>query len=126
MTSTSETNGVPDLVKTGRDGRVRYSAAQKQRVLELFAQSGMSGKVFAEKHGLKYPTFALWRRQQRELDANPSAEAPGGFLLAEISRPSESAGNLSLVLSNGAEVKATGEAGVELMASLIHKLRLSC
>ena len=61
MILTSETNDGADLVKAGKDGRVRYSAEQKRRVLELFEQSGMSGKAFAEQHGIKYPTFAYWR-----------------------------------------------------------------
>ena len=55
-----EGNGdVSQVVRTNRDGRVRYPSEQKEKVLDLFEQSGMSGKVFAEEHGIQYPTFAL-------------------------------------------------------------------
>lgn len=44
-----------ELLKTSRDGRVRYSLEQKERVLDLFEQSGMSGRAFAEEHGKNMP-----------------------------------------------------------------------
>ena len=61
-----QTDEITDLVAMGQDGRVRYTRKQRERVLELFEKSGMSGKAFAQKYGIKYPTFALWRRQQRK------------------------------------------------------------
>ena len=36
-----------ELVATTRDGRVRYTREQRERVLDLFEKSGMSGKAFA-------------------------------------------------------------------------------
>ena len=42
---------VSQVVRTNRDGRVRYTSEQKEKVLDLFEQSGMSGKAFAEEHG---------------------------------------------------------------------------
>ena len=111
-----------ELVATTRDGRVRYTREQRERVLDLFEKSGMSGKAFAEKYGIKYPTFALWRRQRRE----SSDEQPGGFVLAEFAAESSCAGQLTLMLPGGAEVRATGDGGVDLMASLIRKLTPSC
>ena len=46
MIRTSETNERADLIKTGKDGRIRYSAAQKRRVLELCKHS-ISGHLIA-------------------------------------------------------------------------------
>lgn len=116
--------GGSELIRTNRDGRVRYSPEQKTKVLDLFEQSGMSGKAFAEEHGIKYPTFALWRRQRRESrqDSSHQNEVNGGFLLAEISpRKSEDDG-LILLLPGGREVRASGSNGVELLAQLIAKI----
>lgn len=113
--------GSGEVVQTNRDGRVRYSREQRERILHLFEQSGMSGKAFAEKHGIKYPTFALWRRQRREAKQSSEEVGGAGFVLAELPPIAPSPG-LSLVLPGGAEVRATGEVGVELLASLIRKL----
>ena len=120
----SETNERADLVQMAKDGRVRYSAEQKRRVLELFEQSGMSGKAFAQQHGIKYPTFAYWRKQQREAcETNLHSSSSGGFVIAEIAATTPSvSGVLTLTLPNGSEIKANGESGVELLAQLIRKL----
>lgn len=111
-----------ELVKTSRDGRMRYSREQRDKVLDLFEQSGMSGKAFAEKYDIKYPTFALWRRQRRQNNPSPSEDTQG-FVLAEIGTGEKSAAELSLVLPCGSEVRARGESGVELLVALIRKLR---
>jgi transposase-like protein len=120
--SNNQTDEMAELVATGRDGRVHYTREQRERVLGLFEKSGMSGKAFAEKYGIKYPTFALWRRQQRE---KPDGDT-GGFVLAEIAGEDCPAGHLTLVLPGGSEVRASGECGVDLMASLIRKLSAPC
>ena len=115
---------VAQLVQTTKDGRRRYTAEQKQAVLELFHRSGMSGKAFALSHGIKYPTFALWRKQHREQQAK--ADQAGGFVLAELpsavsARPSEDV-RLVLELPNGSKVIAKGAGASESLAELINKL----
>jgi transposase-like protein len=120
--SNHQADEMAELVAMGRDGRVRYTTEQRERVLDLFEKSGMSGKSFADKYGIKYPTFALWRRQRRE----SSDEEPGGFVLAEFSEESSTAGQLTLVLPGGIEVRASGEGGADLIAVLIRKLIPSC
>ena len=125
MITKNSTQDRSSLVQTNRDGRTRYTREQKERILDLFEHSGMSGKAFAEQHDIKYPTFALWRCQRREaLEQREGSTAGGGFLLAEIStnpKPQLPQG-LSLVLPRGAEVRASGESGVQMLASLISKL----
>lgn len=122
------TNPIQDkstLVQISRDGRTRYTREQKEQALDLFEQSGMSGKAFAEQHGIKYPTFALWRRQRREAaDQREGLKEGSGFVLAEIGtgQKPQSTEGLSLILPGGAEVRAQGESGVQLLASLITKL----
>lgn len=77
-----------ELIRTGRDGRQRYSEAYKRQVLDAFDASGMSGKAFAEQCGVKYPTFASWLAKRRQDGGVPAAGPadPGApaFLLAEI------------------------------------------
>ncbi len=123
MIPNQETKQAVELVKTSRNGRIHYSREQREKVLDLFEQSGMSGKAFAEQHGIKYPTFAFWRRQRKQAAAAPGEDGQG-FVLAEIgTSDSRSGGALSLVLPCGSEVRASGESGVELLATLIRRLR---
>ncbi len=48
------------VIKTDRMGRMRFSRAQRERILSAFESSGMSAVGFAEHHGMKYQTLATW------------------------------------------------------------------
>ena len=125
----ADTNEAPstecsELIRTGRDGRQRYSEAYKHQVLEAFDASGMSGKAFAEQCGVKYPTFASWLAKRRR-DGSPQAAAPAdpdgpAFLLAEIGEGSEA---LELTLPGGITARATTPGQARLLAALIAALR---
>ena len=45
-------------------GRVRVPPEKQERILDEFERSGMSGIAFAGLIGVKYPTFASWRRRR--------------------------------------------------------------
>jgi transposase-like protein len=63
MTSTSDTATV--ILKQDRLGRVRTPREKRERILEEFERSGMSGQQFAAHVGVKYPTFATWAQAKR-------------------------------------------------------------
>jgi hypothetical protein len=44
------------VIRAGKDGRLRYSPAQKQSLLEAFDRSGTSAMAFARQHGVQYQT----------------------------------------------------------------------
>ena len=46
------------VLKTDALGRVKMTAAQRERVLDEFERSGLSGAKFAKLAGIKYQTFA--------------------------------------------------------------------
>ena len=54
------------IIRAGSDGRLRYSPAQKQSLLEAFDRSGTSAMAFARQHGVQYQTFIAWLRKRRE------------------------------------------------------------
>jgi len=114
----------PQLVRTGRDGRQRYSEAYKRQVLEAFDSSGMSGKAFAEQCGVRYPTFASWlakRRRSGERPApRPADPAAPAFLLAEIGETSDA---LELNLPGGITARISTPAQARLLAALLSELR---
>ena len=53
------------LLKSDTRGRVRTPAGRRERWLDEFERSGLSGQKFAELTGLKYQTFATWVQQRR-------------------------------------------------------------
>ena len=61
-TSTSETSIV---LKSDTRGRVLTPAKDREALMDTFEQSGMSGAAFARLHGIRYSTFAHWRRVRR-------------------------------------------------------------
>ena len=64
MTSTTESGTT--ILKTDTRGRVWTPKADREALLDLFEQGGMSGAAFARLHGLRYPTFAHWWKRRRE------------------------------------------------------------
>jgi len=53
------------LLKTDILGRIRTPTDQREALMDLFEQSGMSGATFSKHHGLRYTTFANWRQKRR-------------------------------------------------------------
>ena len=61
-----DTNASVSLLKEDLAGRIRVPAAKRLQILEEFDRSGMSGLAFAALVGVKYQTFASWRRRRSE------------------------------------------------------------
>lgn len=64
MTSTTSETSI--ILKTDTKGRVLTPTRDREALLDAFEQSGMSGVAFARLHGIRYTTFAHWRRVRRE------------------------------------------------------------
>src|SRR6185312_15367838 len=61
------------VLKTDEKGRVRTPAKRREKLLDEFEQSGLSGRKFAELVGVKYQTFAAWaQRRRRQRGVMPS------------------------------------------------------
>ena len=55
------------IIRTGNDGRLRYSPDQRQALLDAFDRSGMSAMSFTRQHGVQYQTFIAWIRKRRQV-----------------------------------------------------------
>ncbi len=53
------------ILKTDVLGRVKTGARQRERVLDEFERSGLSGMKFAAVAGINYQTFASWVQKRR-------------------------------------------------------------
>jgi hypothetical protein len=125
MTETGET-----ILKTDTKGRVKTPPERRERLLEEFERSGLSGAKFAALAGIKYQTFAAWvtrRRKQLGLFQAPTKAAnPMRWLEAvvqEANAPASAvATSLRVRLSTGAWIELSDFAHVRLAVALVRAL----
>ena len=91
----------------------RYTKEQKQELLELFGESGLSVARFCREMKLSYGTLKRW------LDPEPSQSVR----FVEIDEADSSAGRLSLALPNGLWVEFPVSAPKPAVASWIRELK---
>ena len=66
MTTAADDDGESsDVLKTDVLGRVKVPTEKREELLDVFESSGMSGKAFAEQHGINVQTFATWIQKRR-------------------------------------------------------------
>jgi len=133
MTNTIPTDAV--ILKTDALGRVRTPAARRERLLDEFEGSGMSGVQFAEFVGIKYQTWATWvqhRRRRRKTVASSNPPDPAGGprqlrwmeAVIEPSRASAEQNQPALVvhLPGGARMELTVSSQVPLAVAVVRAL----
>lgn len=134
----SGTAKVKVLKRDGR-GRVRSTAAQRQKVLDEFNRSGLSGPAFARVAGIPYQTLATWRKKRKQgslavRSAVAKAQGAGGggtsvrLVEAVIGRPpagSFTAAGLCVSLPGGASLAIKEASQVTLAAQLLKALDLA-
>ena len=122
MTSTKP--ALPAVLKTDTKGRVRTPAVEREAILDLFEQGGMSGAAFARLHGIRYPTFAHWRKQRREQGSKgrPAAAAIFQEVVLDPSAAPRPEG-LVVELPLGARVRLERAEHIPLIAVLCRHLR---
>lgn len=77
MTDSSyDEESAAQVLKTDVLGRVKTSRAQRERLLDEFERSGLSGTKFAAVAGVNYQTFASWMQKRRQATGAYSKVAP--------------------------------------------------
>jgi transposase-like protein len=72
MPSTSSHSPDSTIIRTGSDGRLRFTPAQREELQAAYDRSAMSAMAFAKQHGVAYQTFIAWLRKRRQTaDALP-------------------------------------------------------
>ena len=120
-------------------GRVSYTGAQREALLDEFEHSGLKGAQFARAAGVKYQTFAHWVQQRRHLRGDYEArERKTGLRLVEavVTGSAISAGaaesmamqteGLTVQLPGGARLLVATPHQAALAAQLIQTLRTPC
>lgn len=132
MTSTTSLVPAPEasentLIKTDGLGRMRRTREQRERILDEFERSGVSGARFAGLCGVKYQTFCFWvqkRRQERARSSEPERSKTVQWLEAQL-QPGSGAG-LVVHLPGGARVEIADPQHVNLAAALVRALEKPC
>ncbi len=118
------------VVKTDAKGRVQTPPERREKLLDEFERSGLSGAKFAALVGIKYQTFAAWatrRRKQRGVIQTPvKAADPVRWLEAVVSEAktpaSSPAAPVKLRLSTGLWIEVGELSQVSLAAALAQAL----
>jgi len=124
------TEATEAILKTDIQGRVQTPPERRQKLLEEFERSGLSGTKFAQLAGIKYQTFAAWvarRRKQRGLAQSTTARTdPVRWLEAvvqEASAPASAVATpLRVHLSTVAWMEIRDSDQVSLAAALVRAL----
>jgi hypothetical protein len=112
------------ILKSDAGGRVVVPLARQVELVREFERSGLSGPRFAAMAGVKYQTFATWRRKHGSLPAQrkrPVAPQTGGAWMEAVLAPAQD--TLVVRLPGGASVEVTHRSQAVLAAQLIHALR---
>lgn len=135
------TSSAPDadslILKADTRGRMLTPPDRRERLLDEFERSGLSGPKYAALVGIKYQTFASWvlrRRREGGLPKPTPKSHPGAeqvcwleAVVKEAQPPSASARNaLVLHLPGGVWVELVATQQVELAVALVRALDKPC
>ena len=118
------------ILRTDVLGRVTMPRERRERVLDEFDKSGLSGAEFARLSGVKYQTFANWvQRRRRERKHYPKAKKaathpPLQWVEAILDKtgPSQARSVLIMHLPNGARLEIADAAQAALAAAFLRAL----
>lgn len=134
MTPTTELCKIDgEIIKTDCIGRIRVSCEHREKLLDAFESSGMSGQKFAAHCGVKYTTFASWiQKRRRERNEYPAGHhAPPESLLQSLAEveltPVKTTNDgssieLPIELPGGAKLTLNHPEQAPLAAALINNL----
>jgi hypothetical protein len=123
----------PSLIKTDVRGRMQRTPEQREKILDEYERSGLSGPKFAALCGVKYQTFATWlarrksRRQAPPKQQPPRKAAPQvRWLEASVQPAAASTTGLLLQLPGGVRAQISNEHHIALAAALVRALEKPC
>ena len=110
-------------------GRVKTPQGRRERLLDEFERSGLSGQKFAELAGIKYQTFATWaQKRRRQRGSYPAIKRPKQlrWLEAVVDPNSGDKSPLVLELPGGVKVSIADVKQAALAAALLRALARPC
>jgi len=111
------------ILKSDGAGRVQTPVARQIELVRVFERSGLSGPRFAAMAGIKYQTFATWRRKHGSgaVSRARSKEPPPRLVEAVVAAGAGS-GAVAIDLPGGARLCVQHAGQVALAALFIKQL----
>jgi len=109
------------VLKSDGAGRVQTPVQRQVELVREFERSGLSGPRFAELAGVRYQTFATWRRKHGVQSPAREQRKPV-FLEVTAARTATAAAALEIALPGGARVTLRDAQHVPLLAALLKAL----
>ncbi len=123
----------PALIKTDVLGRMHRTPEQREKILDEYERSGLSGAKFAALCGVKYQTFANWRQRRKRPGKGDAKRAPQRkaatpvrWLEASVQPAATSASGLVLQLPGGVRTQIANRSQIALAAALVRALEKPC
>ena len=115
------------ILKVDSRGRVGMPPEMQERILDEFERSGMSGIAFAGLIGVKYPTFASWRRRRdRSRPRRPrTGRGREGLIRFVEAQAAEASLALEVELPGAARLRIMDRSQIPLVVELLRGL-VSC
>ena len=136
MTSTTCLVPAPEpaagLIRTDALGRMRHTREQRERILDEYERSGVSGPKFAVLCGVKYQTFATWWQRRKGQRHGPARKPKGReparvqWLEASVAPAEVATEGLPLELPGGVRARITHPQQAQLVAVLVRALEQPC
>jgi transposase len=91
-----------------------------RRHVARWQSSGLSIRVYCERHGLTTPSFYAWRRTLAQRDRPPQTPTAVTFLPLPVPAPSAAAGALlEIVLRNGRRLRLDPSVAADVIRDLV-------
>lgn len=112
------------IIRADRRGRLRYTAEQKQTIIEAYEASGLSGPKFAELHGVCYQTLVYWLKKRQ----SPATGHPAllSLVAAEVDHGQDRSAAIhpmEILLADGTRLAVHAPGQVDLAVRLIRELQ---
>jgi len=122
MTPTTELT----ILKTDTLGRVQTSPEHRDAWLDAFERSNMSGAAFTRLHGIRYTTFASWRKRRKQQRQSAENKPAAFFEEVEVRHSDPNTVGLNISLPGGASVTVTRPEQFPQVAALLKYLECTC
>ena len=100
----------------------RHTAGERKKWTAWWRSSGLSGRAFADKHGLPAESIYRWGR---EFPATAGSGAKSGFAEVRVRGAEPEQARVEVVLGNGRVVRVVGEVEARKVRALVEALE-SC
>ena len=118
-----------EVVKVDVKGRVQLRRERREALMAEFARSGMNGQQFAKWAGIKYSTFACWRRKQNQVKPPRTGESKAvkpitavPWVEAVVREPDKNPTHLVIEMGAGVRLSIKDRGQAELAGVMLREL----